>query len=102
MAPPAGVIPGRYGLDQNFPNPFNPSTVIRYHLPADARVTLKVYDILGREIATLVEGLMPAGSHSVTWNASSYGSGVYFARLSASDPGGGIRFVRTTKLGLLR
>ncbi|HEX7571986.1 MAG TPA: Ig-like domain-containing protein [Bacteroidota bacterium] len=102
VGPPAGAIPGRYALDQNFPNPFNPSTVIMYHLPADARVTLKVFDLLGREIATLVDGSVQAGSHSVTWNAGSIGSGVYFARLSASDPGGGMRYVKTTKLELLK
>ncbi len=102
VGPPAGAIPGRYALDQNFPNPFNPSTVITYHLPADARLTLKVFDLLGREIATLVDGPVQAGSHSVTWNAGSLGSGVYFARLSASDPGGGMRYVKTTKLELLK
>jgi N-acetylmuramoyl-L-alanine amidase len=99
---PAAALPGRYALDQNFPNPFNPSTVIGYHLPADARVTLKVFDLLGREIATLVDGTVQAGSHAVTWNAGSLGSGVYFARLSASDPGGGMRYLKTTKLELLK
>ena len=102
VTPPAGGIPARYALDQNFPNPFNPSTVIGYHLPADARVTLKVFDLLGREVATLVDGPVQAGSHSVTWNAGSIGSGIYFARLSASDPGGGMRYVKTTKLELLK
>jgi N-acetylmuramoyl-L-alanine amidase len=100
--PTAGALPGRYALDQNFPNPFNPSTVIGYHLPVDARVTLKVFDLLGREIATLVDGQVQAGSHSVTWNAGSFGSGVYFARLCASDPGGGIRYLKTTKLEFLK
>jgi hypothetical protein len=102
VKPPPGAVPARYALDQNYPNPFNPSTVIAYHLPADARVSLRIYDVLGREIALLVDGLVPAGSHSVTWNASTFGSGVYFARMSASDPGGGIRFVKTTKLELLK
>jgi hypothetical protein len=102
VSPPAGGSPGRYSLDQNFPNPFNPSTVIGYHLPVDARVTLRVFDLLGREIATLVDGQVQAGSHSVTWNAGSFGSGVYFARLCASDPGGGIRYLKTTKLELLK
>ena len=102
VAPPGGNVTARYRLDQNYPNPFNPSTVIAYRLPADSRVTLKVYDLLGREIASLVDGLVPAGSHSVTWNAASYGSGVYFARLSASDPGGALRYVNTTKLELLK
>jgi N-acetylmuramoyl-L-alanine amidase len=102
VRPPPEAAPARYALDQNFPNPFNPSTVIGYHLPAAARVSLRIYDVLGREIAALVDGVVPAGSHSVTWNASLCGSGVYFARLSASDPGGGVRFVKTTKLELLK
>ncbi len=102
VTPPPGRTPGRYALDQNFPDPFNPSTVIGYHLPAAARVTLRVFDLLGREIVTLVDGPIGAGSHSVTWNAASCGSGVYFARLSASDPGGGIPFVKTAKLELLK
>jgi hypothetical protein len=100
--PPAEAIPGPYALDQNFPNPFNPSTVIMYHLPAAGRVTLKVFDLLGREIATLVDGPVQAGSHSVTWNAGSCGSGVYFARLSASDLVGVLRYLKTTKLELLK
>ena len=98
---PRGV-PGSYALDQNFPNPFNPSTVIGYRLAADARVTLAVYDLLGQKVATLVDGLVPAGSHSVTWNAGSFGSGVYFARFIASDPGGAVRFTKTAKLQLLK
>ena len=99
---PGGNAPGRYALEQNFPNPFNPSTVIAYHLGAEARVTLRVYDVLGRVIATLIDGVIPAGSHRVTWNAAACGSGVYFARLSASDPGGALRYVKTTKLELLK
>lgn len=102
VGPPAGSPPGRYWLDQNFPNPFNPSTVFRFHLPDESRVSLRVFDLLGREVATLVDGVVSAGTHSVTWNASSLGSGVYFARLSAYDPGGGMRFVKTTKLELLK
>ena len=102
VGPPQGTLPGRYALDQNFPNPFNPSTVIRYHLPDESLVSLRVFDLLGREIATLVDGVVSAGSHSVTWNAASLGSGVYFARLTARDPWGGIRFVKTTILELLK
>jgi hypothetical protein len=73
-----------------------------YHLPAAGRVTLKVFDLLGREIATLVDGPVQAGSHSVTWNPGSCGSGVYFARLSASDLVGVLRYLKTTKLELLK
>ena len=102
VRPPGNTVSGGYALDQNFPNPFNPSTVIGYRLPADARVTLKVFDLLGREIAALVDGEVQAGSHSVTWNAASCASGVYIARLRASDTRGGMRHVKSTKLELLK
>jgi hypothetical protein len=102
IPPVTGALPSRYDLDQNFPNPFNPSTVIGYRLPADARVSLIVYDVLGRKVATLVDGPMAAGSHTSRWDALSCGSGVYFARLTASDFSGGLRFEKTTKLQLLK
>ena len=102
VPPSVKGIPGGYALDQNYPNPFNPSTVIGYRLPADAHVTLAVYDVLGQKVATLVDALVPAGSHSATWNPLSCGSGVYFARLIASDGGGAVRFAGTTKLQLLK
>jgi hypothetical protein len=65
-------------------------------------VNLTVFDLLGRKIATLVDALVGAGSHAVRWDAASCGSGVYFARLTASDPSGQVRFVKTTKLQLLK
>ena len=67
-----------YALYQNYPNPFNPSTAISYQLSANGFVTLKIYDILGREVATLVNERQAAGTHSVTFNASDLPSGVYF------------------------
>jgi len=102
VPPPAPAVPAAYALSQNYPNPFNPSTVIAYRVPAGVRVSLKVYDLLGQEVARLVDGQVPAGAHTVVWNASSFGSGVYFVRMIASDAAGGIRFVRTTKTELLR
>ena len=71
-----------YALNECYPNPFNPATTISYELPAKNRVTLKVYDVRGREVAKLVEAEQSAGYHSLTWNASHLSSGVYFARLT--------------------
>jgi len=83
-------IPTEFALGQNYPNPFNPKTEIRYQLPAgppgiaDGRsVTLKVYDLLGREVATVVNDIQPAGTYRVTWDAGGFASGVYFYRIDA-------------------
>lgn len=74
----------QFRLEQNFPNPFNPSTVIRYDIPSAGLVTLKIYDILGREVATLVDGeRRDAGEYSVRWDGSNAPSGVYFSRLTS-------------------
>jgi hypothetical protein len=86
----------RFTLEQNFPNPFNPATMIRYQLPAMREVHLVVYDILGREIQTLVNQRQTTGTYTVTFNASSLATGVYFYRLTAGN------FVQTRKLLLLR
>jgi hypothetical protein len=74
---------GRMELEQNYPNPFNPSTQIRFTLDAGRQTRLTVYDVLGREVATLVNGPMAAGSHSVTFDASALTSGVYLYKLEA-------------------
>jgi hypothetical protein len=80
----------------NYPNPFNPSTTISFTLPRTENITLKVYEMLGREVATLVEGREEAGEHSVKWNAESFASGVYFYQIKAGG------FVDTKKLLLIR
>jgi len=77
-------VPTSFALNQNFPNPFNPSTQISFQLPSDSRMTLKVYDVLGREVATLIDGYQTAGVHQVQFNAQNLSSGIYFYRLSAS------------------
>ena len=89
-------IPTVFALSQNYPNPFNPSTTIKYDLPVDTRVTLKVFNIIGQEVATLVNGEQKAGHPSVEWNAGNLASGVYLYRLEAGS------FTSVKKLLLLR
>jgi hypothetical protein len=77
-------IPDRFYLEQNYPNPFNPSTVINYSLSENSNVTLKVFDITGKEIATIVNGFQNAGHHSVTFDAVNLSSGIYFYKLTGN------------------
>jgi hypothetical protein len=105
--PQAVSIPASYELSRNYPNPFNPSTNIDVSLPGAAKVTVVVYDLLGREVATLANGVYPAGTHRLVWNAGDdaghpAASGVYFVRLTATDISGKASFVRTRKLILAR
>jgi hypothetical protein len=97
--------PEKFVLYQNYPNPFNPTTEIRYHLPAGGtqagmsevnHVSLRVYDLLGREVATLVDEIKEAGMYEVKFNASKISSGVYFYRLQAGS------FIETKRLLLLK
>ena len=89
-------VPETYALSQNFPNPFNPSTTITYQIGRAGPVTLRVYDMLGREAAVLLDGRENAGVHTVSFDAVNLPSGVYFYRLNSGD------FVETKKLVLLR
>jgi hypothetical protein len=91
-----GSVPKSFGLEQNYPNPFNPSTKISYQLPVNCRATLKIYDALGRELATLVNDNESAGYKSVVFDASNLSSGVYFYRLQAGT------YSQTKKLLLLK
>ncbi|MHB1050736.1 MAG: T9SS type A sorting domain-containing protein [Bacteroidota bacterium] len=86
------ILPQKFTLFQNYPNPFNPSTVIGYQLPISSHVTLKIFDILGREVATLVNEEKRAGSYEFEWNAAGFSSGVYFYRLQAGG------YLQTKKL----
>lgn len=83
-------------LNQNYPNPFNPSTNISFELPASGFTTLKVYDALGREVATLIDGIKPQGNHTQAFNASGLSSGVYFYVLKSGD------FTQTQKMLLMK
>jgi hypothetical protein len=82
VSAPAG-LPAGFALCQNYPNPFNPATVISYEVPADGQVTLKVYDLLGREVGTLVNRFQRTGRYSVTFDASRLASGVYVCGLAS-------------------
>jgi hypothetical protein len=82
---PLASAPASYSLDQNYPNPFNPSTTIKFQLPKSAHVTLKIYNLLGEEVSSLVDEVKPAGLYSVEFNASHLASGLYFYRLASSD-----------------
>ena len=90
------IVPQSYGLAQNFPNPFNPTTTIQFDLLQPGHATLKVYNGVGEEVATLIEGDLPAGRFEAVWNANGVPSGTYFYRLLASA------FSQTRKLILLK
>jgi glycerophosphoryl diester phosphodiesterase len=86
----------RFELLQNYPNPFNPTTTIMFQLPVSAKVTIKVYDLLGSEIATLIDESKEAGYHSIVFNGNSLASGLYFFKIKAED------FVQTKKMMLIK
>lgn len=90
------LVPKAYELSQNYPNPFNPSTTIEFSIPTDASVSLKIYDILGKEAAVLVNEQRSAGTYIVNWNASNFSSGVYFYKLNAGN------FTQTKKMFLAK
>jgi hypothetical protein len=91
-----GSVPYKFRLEQNYPNPFNPSTAINFQLSATSHVTLKVFDVLGREVTTLVDETRHAGKHSVSFDARELPSGVYFYRLTAGGA------VETKRMMLLK
>jgi hypothetical protein len=86
----------KFGLSQNYPNPFNPVTRIPYSIAENSFVSLKIYDVLGREVKTLVSEKQTAGEYEVLFNASDLNSGVYFYRLTSGN------FTETKKLILLK
>ena len=88
--------PTEFSLEQNYPNPFNPSTMIKYQISEYNLVTIKVYDVIGNEVAILVDEYRQAGSYEVEWDASGLPSGVYFYQLKAGE------FVQTMKMILMK
>jgi hypothetical protein len=99
--------PHNFEITQNYPNPFNPTTNIVFNVPADANVSIRVYDMLGREVATLVNGFQSAGNYITTWDATNnYGqivsSGVYIYRMEASPVDGSAPFAAVKKMVLSR
>lgn len=91
------ITPSKFSLEQNYPNPFNPTTKIRYNLPQNSFVNLKVYNAIGKEVASLVNSVVPAGSHEIAFDASKLNSGVYFYTLKAGN-----NFVQTRKMILMK
>lgn len=91
-----GQLPDNYKLYDNYPNPFNPTTIIKYNLPSAKHVTLQVYNILGQLISTLVDKTQAAGSYSVSFNALNLNSGMYIYRLKAGN------YIKTKKMILIK
>lgn len=91
-----GILPETYSLEQNYPNPFNPSTIIRFSVPQQGLVNIKVYNLLGEVVATLVNGEFSTGSYEVNFDASNLSSGIYFYSITANN------FVSTKKMMLIK
>ena len=107
MGAPSGELPLAFSLDQNFPNPFNPATTIPFSLASDSRVTLRIYDVIGREIVTIVDEDLPRGNHTRMWNGTNalgehLSSGTYLYRLEAVSVEGSRSFTNLRKMMLLR
>lgn len=92
----ANILPQDYALYQSYPNPFNPATTIKYSIPYSDVVSIKVFDILGREVAVLINEYKPAGTYSIEFNANQFASGVYFYQLHAG------KFIETKKMMLMK
>jgi hypothetical protein len=91
------IVPSKFSLEQNYPNPFNPSTKIQYNLPEKSFVNITVYNSIGREVTSLVNSVMPAGSHEIVFNASGLNSGVYFYTIKTGN-----NVVQTRKMILMK
>ncbi|GEM_PF-3352915 len=96
------LIPRETHLSQNYPNPFNPSTTISYSLATTSYTSLRIYDVLGREVVVLADGMMEAGYYTATFNASRFASGIYFTRFTATSLDGDKPFSQTMKMLLTK
>ena len=90
------IEPTSYSLSQAYPNPFNPITRIDFSIPTDSNVSIKVYDILGKQVASLADEYYGSGYHTLIWNANEYSSGIYFVKMIAEN------FIATQKLMLVK
>ena len=90
------IIPDQFNLSSVYPNPFNPVTNIEFGMPEDMDISITVFDVSGREIEMIHNGAMNAGYHTITWNADSFSSGVYFLRIAAGNE------IHTRKLMLMK
>lgn len=92
------IIPKEFKLFQNFPNPFNPNTIIQFNTPNDGNVKLEVFDVLGKKVATLIDEFKKAGTYCISWNALNYGvsSGIYFVKMQSEN------FVQTNKMLMIK
>ena len=89
-------LPETFSLDRAYPNPFNPTTTLSFAIPVNSEVSLSIYNMQGREVTSLIDGIMDAGYHSVVWNADNYSSGVYFVKMVAGE------YMNTQKLMLVK
>ena len=96
IQPTSTNVPDKFSLSQNYPNPFNPATTIKFDIRTPAFTKLSVFDVLGREIQTLVNEELKIGSYSLVFDGSEYNSGVYFYRLASGD------FVETKRMLLIK
>ena len=96
IQPISNVVPEKFELHQNFPNPFNPTTTIRFDVRTSGNVSLKVFDVLGREVAVLADEYLRAGSYERVFDASNLSSGVYFYTLRAGE------FEKTLRMVVVR
>jgi len=96
IGPGANYLPQKFVLDKNYPNPFNPTTIIKYQIPEISFVTIKVYDVLGNEVVTLINEEKPVGNYEVEFDAVGLSSGMYFFTLQAGS------FIETKKMVLMK